>query len=855
MTDTATRLAQGLTTTEAERLLVECGPNQLPSARPRNLLQQAAAVLREPMLLFLVAAGVINFAIAEPLDGVVLMCTVVIVIGISIAQEHRTETALVALRDLSSPRALVVRDGVRVRISGAEVVPGDVVVLAEGDRVPADALVLDAVGLSIDESALTGESVPVRKVASPPAEADAPLGAPGGDATPFVFSGTLVVKGRGIAIVRETGERSQLGTIGASLREIEPERTRLQREVDRIVRTIAVLGLGAAVAVVVIYGFTRGDWLEGALAGIATAMGMIPEEFPVVLTVFLALGAMKMSRKHVLTRRAPVIETLGSATVLCVDKTGTLTRNSMVVRELVVDGATYRLSDTERLPAAFRDLAEASVLASPIDAFDPMDLAFRSLGQEQLADSAHLAGEPELVREYPLSEELLAIVHVWNTEVDGPLVVAAKGAPEAVARLCGFGDDDLAGLTAQVERATADGHRVLAVARAEHAPDAALPDDPRAFPFRYLGLAALQDPVRPGVPEAVAECRRAGIRVVMITGDYPGTALAIAREIGLDHDGGVLTGPEVAAMDDDALAARIRATSVFARVVPQQKLRIVRALQRTGEVVGMTGDGVNDAPALRAADIGIAVGRRGTDVAREAASLVITDDDFTSIVAGIRLGRGIFDNLRKAMAYLIAVHVAIFGMALVPVLVADWPLVLLPIQIAFLEFIIDPTCTIVFESEEIDPEVMDRPPREPGAPLFGRSGLLLSAFQGVGALAAVLGVYLWALTGGRPEAQVRSLAFATLVLTNLLLILVNRSWRVSAIASFRERRNPAVKYILGAALGILGLVLAVPAARRTFDLGAIPPGDLAIPILAGLLGVSWFEVYKARLRRRARADA
>ena len=853
MTDIATAVTQGLSSLEAERLLAERGPNQLPSAKPRNLLQQAASVLREPMLLFLVAAGAINFAIAEPLDGVVLMCTVVIVIGISIAQEHRTETALVALRDLSSPRALVVRDGVRVRIPGAEVVPGDVVVLAEGDRVPADALVLEASGLSVDESALTGESVPVRKVASPPGEVDAPLGAPGGDATPFVFSGTLVVKGRGIAVVRETGAGSQLGAIGASLREIEPERTPLQREIDRIVRVIAVLGLGAAVAVVVIYGLTRGDWLEGALAGIATAMAMLPEEFPVVLTVFLALGAWKMSRKHVLTRRSPVIETLGSATVLCVDKTGTLTRNSMVVRELITDGATHRVGVDGPLPATFRELAEASVLASPIDAFDPMDLAFRSLGEVHLSDSAHLAGAPQLVREYPLSEELLAIIHVWNTEVDGPLVVAAKGAPEAVARLCRLDADAIAVLTTQVERATADGHRVLAVARCEHAPDAALPEDPRDFAFRYLGLAGLQDPVRPGVPDAVAECRRAGIRVVMITGDYPGTALAIAREIGLDHDGGAITGPEISEMDDAALAARIRDASVFARVVPQQKLRIVRALQRNGEVVGMTGDGVNDAPALRAADIGIAVGRRGTDVAREAASLVITDDDFASIVAGIRLGRGIFDNLRKAMAYLIAVHVAIFGMALVPVFVADWPLVLLPIQIAFLEFIIDPTCTIVFEAEEIDPEVMDRPPREPGAPLFGRSGIALAAFQGVGALAAVLGVYLWALAGGRPEAEVRSLAFTTLVLTNLLLLVVNRSWRVSALASFRERRNPAVKYILGAAFGILAVVLTVPAARRTFDLGPVAPVDLAIALAAGVLGVAWFEAYKARLRRSARA--
>lgn len=850
MTDISTLVTRGLSEAEAERRLAEHGPNQLPSAKPRNLLQQAAGVLREPMLLFLLAAGGINFALAEPLDGVILMFTVLIVIGISIVQEHRTETALVALRDLSAPRALVIRDGAQVRIPGYEVVPGDVVLLVEGDRVPADALVLQASSLSVDESALTGESVPVRKETSDDPDAD--LGEPGGDATPWVFSGTLVVKGRGVAVVRATGLGSQLGVIGSSLSEISPERTPLQREIDRIVRVIAVLGLGAAIAVFTIYGITRGNWLEGALAGIATAMAMLPEEFPVVLTVFLALGAWKMSRKNVLTRRSPVIETLGSATVLCVDKTGTLTQNSMVVREFVLDGTGHRF-DEGPLPDGFRHLAETSVLASPVDPFDPMDRAFRTMGDEHLADSDHLAGDPELLREYPLSEDLLALSHVWRTRVDGPLVVAAKGAPEAIARLCGLDSGSLATLTQQVERATASGQRVLAVARADHDPDAPLPDDQTAFAFRFLGLAGLHDPVRPGVPEAVAECRRAGIRVVMITGDYPGTAMAIAREIGLEHAGGVVTGPELREMSDEDLARRISEVSVFARVVPQQKLRIVRALQRNGDVVGMTGDGVNDAPALRAADIGIAVGRRGTDVAREAASLVITDDDFTSIVQGIRLGRGIFDNLRKAMSYLIAVHVAIFGMALLPVFVADWPLVLLPIQIAFLEFIIDPTCTIVFESEEIDPEVMDRPPRGLGGPLFGRTGLLVAFLQGVGALAAVLGVYLWGLSGERPDPEVRSLAFSTLVLTNVLLLLVNRSWRISVLATFRERRNPALRYILAAALGILGVVLTVAPVRGAFDLSPVPLLDLGVAALAGFAGVVWFEVYKA-VRRRAGSE-
>ncbi|WP_034806212.1 cation-translocating P-type ATPase [Intrasporangium oryzae] len=841
----------GLTAEEASRRLREDGPNELPTTKRRNLLQQAWEVVRQPMLLLLLVAGTVNFALAEPLDGALLMSFVVVVIAISIYQERKTENALAALRDLTSPRALVIRDGTQVRIAGRDVVRGDHALLAEGDRVPADAVLLDAVNFSVDESALTGESVPVRKAAvepGPDADVSGPMGRPGGDATPWVFSGTLVVKGHGLALVKETGAGTELGRIGTALREIEPERTALQREVDRLVRVIAVLGIGAAAAVVVVYGLTRGHWLEGVLAGIATAMAMLPEEFPVVLTVFLALGAWRMSQRHVLTRRPPVIETLGSATVLCVDKTGTLTLNSMTVRELVAGARTCPLTD-DPLPEEFHEIAEIAVLASPVDPFDPMDKAFTAVGKRYLAGTEHQHPGWELVREYPLSEDLLALSHVWRSPDGDHYVVAAKGAPEAIADLCHLEPDDRRALMAQVEAATGRGRRVLGVARAAFDRSDPLPTSQHDFDFHYLGLAALQDPVRPGVADAVAGCTRAGVRTVMITGDYPGTALAIAREIGLDHEGGVITGPELAAMPDDELARRVRTVCIFARMVPEQKLRLIRALQAAGEVVGMTGDGVNDAPALRAADIGIAMGRRGTDVARESAALVITDDDFASIAGGIRQGRGIFDNLRKAMAYIIAVHVPIVGMSLVPVFVADWPLVLLPVQIAFLELIIDPACSVVFEAEEIDPQVMGQPPRRVGEPMFGRRVLTIAALQGLTALAAVLGVYLWCVLGRRPDDVTRSVTFATLVVGNLALILVNRSWRLPVWRTFRERRNPMIGWILGAAAALLVILLSVPALRHAFGLGPMSITDWVVAVLAGCAGVLWFEVYKVVARR------
>lgn len=848
MTATPDSLLDGMTSQAAAARLAAEGPNELPTARRRNLAEQTWTVVSQPMLLLLLGAGTVNFLLSEPLDGAILMSFVIVVIAISIYQEHKTENALAALRDLSSPRALVVRDGRQLRIAGRNVVRDDIVLLAEGDRVPADAVLLDCVNMSVDESALTGESVPVRKIPVAPESVQGGMGRPGGDATPWVFSGTLVVKGRGIALVKGTGAGTELGRIGTALRTIEPEHTALEREIGRLVRVIAAVSLGAAAVVVIVFGLTRGHWLEGLLAGIGTAMAMLPEEFAVVLTVFLALGAWRMSQLHVLTRRSPVIETLGSATVICVDKTGTLTMNSMTVKEFVVDGSVHVL-DQGPLPERFHEIAEFAVLASPVDPFDPMDRAFKDLGDTYLTATEHLHRNWELVREYPLSESLLALSHVWRSPDLSDYVIAAKGAPEAIMDLCHLDPGRRAALIAQVEEATSGGLRVLAVALARFSQAEGLPTEQHDFGFEYLGLAGLYDPVRPGVADAVAECGRAGVRVVMITGDYPGTALAIASEVGLDGAAGCITGPELEAMSDEELTRRVRNVSVFARMVPEQKLQLIRALQANGEVVGMTGDGVNDAPALRAADIGIAMGARGTDVARESAALVITDDNLASIAGGIRQGRGVFDNLRKAMSYIIAVHVPIFGMSLIPVFVADWPLVLLPVQIAFLELIIDPACSIVFESEEIDPKIMEQPPRGLGKPMFDGRGLTIAGLQGLSVLVAVLGVYLWNVLDDRPDDVVRSTTFATLVVSNLALILVNRSWRLSIWQTFRQRSNRTLKWILALAGMMLILLLSVPGLRDAFNFGPMRTRDWFVALVAGFIGVMWFEVYKARTHR------
>ncbi|HET6371636.1 MAG TPA: HAD-IC family P-type ATPase, partial [Nitrospiria bacterium] len=771
---------RGLTEEEADRRLREEGYNELPTARPRALLAIALDVVKEPMLFLLVASGAIYLAVGDLSEGSMLLGFVFVVLGITFYQERKTERALEALRDLTSPRALVVREGEqrRRRIAGREVVRGDLLILSEGDRVPADAVLLSCDHFSADESLLTGESAPVRKISG---NESTEIERPGGNDLPFVYAGTLVVGGLGIARVRATGERTEIGRIGRALREIAPEGTHLQRETGRLVRLLAGLGLLLAAAVVVVYGLTRDDWLNGFLAGITLAMAILPEEFPVILTVFLALGAWRMSQKQVLTRRVPTIETLGAATVLCVDKTGTLTLNRMSVGRLfagetILDVAPepFSPSESESLPDAFHELVEFAILAGQRDPLDPIERALKRLGDRTLSQTEHLHDDWVLVREYPLSSGLLAMSHVWRLPGGGDDVVAAKGAPEAIASLCRFDPSRFEALSRRIDAMAEGGMRILGVARARFKRDGH-PSNQRDFDFTFLGLIGLADPVRPAVPAALKECYGAGIRTVMITGDYPATARGIARQIGLASSDEVITGPELARMDESELRRRIKTVNLFARVMPEQKLRLVEALKASGEIVAMTGDGVNDAPALKSSHIGIAMGERGTDVAREASDLVLLDDDFSSIVRAVRMGRRIFGNLRKAMAYIIAVHVPIAGMSLIPVLF-KWPLVLMPVHIAFLQFIIDPACSIAFEAEPEEDDVMARPPRDPKEPLFGRRLLGISLLQGISVLVITLAVFLIALSRGQGEVEARALTFTTLIVANLGLIFTNRSW-------------------------------------------------------------------------------
>lgn len=835
----------GLSESEASTRLKEQGYNELPSTKKRSVLAIAFEVVREPMFLLLLAGGGIYLLLGDVQEAVMLLGFVFVVMGITLYQERKTERALEALKDLSSPRALVVRDGRQRRIAGREVVRGDMIVLAEGDRVPADAAIVSCVNLSVDEALLTGESAPVRKSAC---EGDSGMGRPGGDDLPFVYSGTLVVRGFGIAEVRATGVGTEIGKIGRALQTIEPEETPLQRETGQLVRRLALAGLSLCGIVVVVYGLTRTDWMKGLLAGITLAMAMLPEEFPVVLTVFLALGAWRISGKRVLTRRVPAVETLGSTTVLCVDKTGTLTLNLMTVRKIFARGRFFTSGPPKSpLPEEFHEVVEFGVLASQTDPFDPMERALREFGRDELSETEHVHNDWAMVQEYPLSSTLLAMSRVWRSPDDSDYVIAAKGSPEAIMDICHLSAEEIAAISEQINAMAGEGLRVIGVAKAAFR-QADLPAGQHDFVFRFLGLIGLADPVRPGVAEAIAECRQAGIRVVMITGDYPVTARNIGAQIGLTHQDEIITGRDLDSLGDMELRQKIRAVDIFARVVPEQKLRLVNAYKANGDVVAMTGDGVNDAAALKSAHIGIAMGGRGTDVAREASAIVLLDDDFSSIVQAVRVGRRIFDNLKKAMAYILAVHVPIAGMSLLPVLF-NWPLVLLPVHIVFLELIIDPACSVVFEAEREEADVMVRPPRNLDAPLFGRRMITFSLLQGLGVLVIVFGVFLTAMLRGQGEWDARALAFTTLIVANLCLILTNRSWSRTILDTLRTP-NRALWWVLGGAVFFLGMVLYVPFLRALFRFSTLHPIDLAICAVAGVISIFWFEIFKVIRYRR-----
>ena len=829
----------GLTTAEASARLEADGPNELPHTGQRSIVRIAFEVLREPMLVLLLAGGLAYLLLGDLSEALILLAFAMFSVAVTVIQETRTEHVLEALRDLSAPRAMVIRDGVRIRIAGRHVVRDDLIVLEQGDRIAADAILIDAADLQTDESLLTGESLPVSKAF---ATGGAAAGAhrPGGGGQAHVYSGSLVARGSGIARVLATGPRSEIGKIGQSLATLDIEAPLLRTETTRIVTWCAIGGGVVALLVVLLFGLLRGGWVEAVLAGIAIGMALLPEEIPVVLTVFLAMGAWRIGKVGVLTRRAAAIETLGSATVLCADKTGTLTQNRMSVAELwLPSGEAFTDGNDTALPEGFGELLKTAALASAAIPTDPMEIALHSAYNDV---TGTIESSATLIHAYALRPDLLAMSNVW--EDGNALTIYAKGAPEAIAGMCHLAPEDLARMTEAVEVMATRGIRVLAAASAKLA-NRNWAASQHEYDFVPVGLVGLADPLRAGVPQAVAQCRSAGIRVVMITGDYAATARSIAFQAGI-ADGDVLTGADLEALDDVQLAKRLKTVTVFARTMPEQKLRIVQAFKADGEVVAMTGDGVNDAPSLKAAHIGIAMGKRGTDVAREASAVVLLEDDFGSIVQSVRLGRRIYDNIRKAMAFIFAVHVPIAGLALLP-LILGLPILFGPVHIALLEMIIDPVCALVFEAEREEDDIMRRSPRDPGEALLSMPMIVWSVFQGGLAFAMLATVFLVETWSGMPEVELRALIFFALIAEIVALILVNRSFSAGLGEAF-VRQNAALRYVAAAITGVTSLILFLPSLQTLLKFGEIAPSDMFLAIGLGIVLLVVLEACKPLVR-------
>jgi len=885
MTEEEVKKLTWLSTKEVKERIASDGYNELPSSKRKNIFNIMREVVQEPMLFLLIACGILYIFLWDIQEALILLGSIFFIIAIAIYQENKTEKALDALKDLSSPRALVIRDGEQIRIPGREVVKDDIIIMNEGDKVPADCIVLRSRNCSVDESLLTWESVPVRKSASEkidflknierrnenlnnsenfhdvelmPTTLDASISnevqklkiskadrhRPGGDDQPFVFSGTMVVQGQCVVKVLSIGIQTEMGRIGKALSNIKSEKTLLQKEVKKIVTAAFIIAISLCIIIFITYIVMYGDRLKGLLSWLTLAMAILPEEFPVVLTVFLAIGAWRMSKKNVLTRKMAAVETLWAATVLCTDKTGTITRNKMTVKKLYTNENFFDIKDGENISEPFHKLIEYGILASKKDPFDPMEKALTNLWPN--IDSEHIHNFT-LIQEYPLTKELLALSHIRKEPKSGHLTIASKWAPEAIMELCHMNDEQKKEVMKYVETMAQEWLRILWVAKATMKWEK-LPDSQTELTFEFIGLIGWIDPIRETVPQAIQECYRAGIRVIMITGDYPTTAQHIAREIGLAHPENVLIGEELEQLSEKQLLKKIENTNILARVAPEEKLIIINLLKKHGHFVAMTGDGVNDAPALKSAHIGIAMGQRGTDVAREASAIVLLDDDFSSIVRWVRMGRRVFDNLKKAMIYIVSVHIPIAGMAILPILF--WrPIILYPIHIVFMELLIDPACSIIFEWEKEEDNIMSRFPRNPKEPLFGKRTLFISILQWTFALLMVLFIFKFFLRLWQSETAAKTAAFVTLIIGNISLILVNRSWTHTIIRTLKIK-NTALLPVAIWAIIVLIMMVYIPAVQNIFHFTSMPVQYFLLAIAWGLFSVFRFEWVKFFSNRR-----
>ncbi|WP_455810105.1 cation-translocating P-type ATPase [Clostridium butyricum] len=815
----------GLNSEEVEKLQKKYGMNELVIQEKPNMLKKFLGVFKEPMFLLLLIAATVYFLLGAPKDGAIMLVFVGFVASITFIQEWKTEKTMNALKDLTSPKVNTLRNGKNILIKSTELVPGDVVFLSEGERIPADCIVLEPSNFSVDESILTGESEYVMKVSTTQSEKSTDYWK-----KDILYAGTLCVFGKCTAIVKFTGINTEYGKIGKAISEAKDEPTPLQKKVSILVKNIAIAGVILCISVMVASYFYSFNILNSILSGISLAMAIIPEEFPVVLTVFLSMGAYRLAKNNTLMRKISGVETLGSATVLCVDKTGTITQNKMKVKSIYSDGRIFNNEDLKN-----QELSDLMVLSCEKDPYDPMEKA--------ILEAANLS-QLETLYKYDLSKKIafdsktkrMANIYIK----DNKYYVAVKGSAETVLGLCNLDKETMDEINIEIDKMASNGLRVLALADCT---SEKVYEDLECYELTFKALVGLQDPPKEGVEEAIKLCKKAGIRVVMITGDYSKTAMAIGEEIGLKFTDKVIVGNEIDSLSENELCEVVKSCDVFSRVIPEQKMKIVKALKKNGEIVAMTGDGVNDAPALKSADIGIAMGQRGTEVAKEAAHMILMDDNFTTIVKSVKDGRRVYDNIRKAMVYILIIHIPIAAMAMFAPLF-NLPPLLLPMHIMLLELIIDPTCSIVFEGEPAEANIMENPPRPPQEPLLTRNLTIKVVLQGVVMFLAAFMPFHYMIDLGISSEYARSFSLITFIVANVTLVLVNRSNTELLYHLIKEKGSKVRLIVNSMALIMVFAIVYIPILNGFFRTEKIGIYPLIFAIVLGFISTGWWEIVK-----------
>ncbi|AIY85057.1 HAD ATPase, P-type, IC family protein [Clostridium baratii str. Sullivan] len=831
---------KGLTNEEVKLAREKFGKNVLIEEKKENFLMKVVEVIKEPMFLLLMVAAIIYFILGEPKDGSIMLIFVVGVISIEVIQEWKTDKTLKALKNLSAQHIEVIREFKRITINSEELVPGDLMIITEGIKIPADGKVVYSNDLCVNESSLTGEALGVWKCSECTDENKQYF------RKDYCYAGTLVIQGSGVILVKKIGANTEYGKIGKNVSENIEEDTLLQKQTGKLVKVCAGI---AGILFALVSGITylnlqdvvfEDRIIQSILSGVTLAMAMIPEEFPVVLTVFLSMGAWRLAKKNSLVRKLPSVETLGAISVLCVDKTGTITMNEMTIDE------AWSIDEN------VKHLLEVMGMACETEAYDPMEKAMIKYCEKNNILKEFLFNG-ELVTEYSFTHENKMMGHVWKRE-EG-IIVAAKGSPEKILNICDLNNEDHKKIEDKIYNMSSKGLRVIAVGKMDIDDESDIKNTLEECTLKFLGLVGLLDPPREGIKDDIETCNRAGIRVVMITGDNGITASSIARKVGISHSGEIITGDELDKMSDDELREKVKHTNIFSRVIPEHKMRIVKAFKENGEVVGMTGDGVNDAPALKYADIGIAMGKRGSEVSREAADLILLDDNFSTIVDTVKDGRRIYDNIRRAIGYIFTIHIPIaFSAIIAPILgIGSSMLLLLPVHVVLLELIIDPTCSIVLEREPAESDIMRRKPRNPNEGILTKDVLIKSIIQGVVMFLASFGTYYIYYKCNSGDINIaRTMGLSIIIISNILLVYVNSSSNELVYKSFNNLIKDKVMWGVNGGTIIGLLVIMYTPISGFLKLAPLGIKDFLIVIAVSIIAVMWYEIVKIFKKKKQR---